>query len=108
MTVFLNTGTERRFNLSENLRDGIENLHDNSKNLHDGIENLCDNLSVLDRQIVREIVQNPYVTYSSLASQTGKSKETMRVHLNYLRNLGVIQRVGSTKSGSWKVNIIGY
>ena len=66
-------------------------------------ENLPENLGELDRRILAEIVANPTVTYDGLAKALGKTRETIRVHLKYLREKGLADRIGPAKGGRWVV-----
>ena len=66
-------------------------------------ENLPENLGELDRRILAEIVVIPTVTYDGLAKALGKTRETIRVHLKFLREQGLVSRVGPAKGGRWVV-----
>jgi predicted HTH transcriptional regulator len=39
-----------------------------------------------------------------LASETGYSASTIKRHIQELKKLGLLDRVGSDKSGHWKIN----
>jgi len=54
--------------------------------------------------IVRLLKENPKYTRNDLAELIGKSNSTIKIYLAELKKNGLIERIGSTKSGSWKVN----
>ncbi len=54
--------------------------------------------------IVRLLKENPKYTRNDLAKLIGKSNSTIKIYLAELKKNGLIERIGSTKSGSWKVN----
>ena len=46
---------------------------------------------------------NPNITSSQLASILGISTTAIEKNISYLKNKGYIQRIGSNKTGYWKV-----
>jgi ATP-dependent DNA helicase RecG len=46
---------------------------------------------------------DPKVTYNELADITGKTRETIRVHIKKLKELNLIKRIGPDKGGYWKI-----
>lgn len=72
--------------------------------------NLPVNLSVnfkpttLDLQIINLLHSNSKYTYKELSEYTQKSRETIRIHLKHLQENGVIKRIGSDKTGYWRLN----
>lgn len=65
--------------------------------------NLPVNLPETQQDIIKNILTNSKVTYDELAGITGKTRETIRVHINKLKKMGVIKRFGSDKGGHWQV-----
>lgn len=49
------------------------------------------------------LMQHPKATYSKLAEKTGYSPATIKRHLQKLKKMGLIERIGSDKTGYWKV-----
>jgi len=74
------------------------NVEDNKK-----ITNM--KMSKLDNDILDTIKDNKYLTIFELAKLTGKSEATIHRHLNTLMENGVIERVGSRKTGYWEICI---
>ena len=51
------------------------------------------------------IAENKNITRLELASIIGVSEKAIKQHLANLKKEGVLKRVGSTKSGYWKVKL---
>lgn len=57
------------------------------------------------QNIIDILVGNPHCTRLELCELLGKSDGTIKEHLAKLQKIGIIQRVGSDRSGHWKVLI---
>jgi len=68
-------------------------------------EKLPVKLSTLQQTIVSNMSVNPDITYDRLAALTGKSREAIRSNINQLKQKAIIERIGSDKSGRWRVLI---
>ena len=79
--------------------------HIKGENLPVNGKNLPVNLSVNKTQerILSLLIENPNYTYSDLAERTGKTRETIRVNLRKLEEMGIIKRIGADKNGYWIV-----
>ena len=66
-------------------------------------EQLNEQINERQRQIVSFLNQNPKATIDGIAMSAGVSAATVRRDLAKLRELGIVQREGSRKSGRWKV-----
>ena len=53
--------------------------------------------------ILKLLVANPKMTREQLASELGKSSNTIKEHLAKLKNEGSLKRIGSDRDGHWKV-----
>jgi len=53
--------------------------------------------------ILQFLNQNPKANYNELANQTGYSTATIKRHIQELKKNGLIERIGSDKTGYWKV-----
>lgn len=58
----------------------------------------------LDDMIINSIKNNKYITIPELANIVNKSEITVHRHLNDLSKNGMVSRVGSRKTGYWKIN----
>ena len=56
------------------------------------------------KNILSEIEKNPYITYDQLSDFFGISITSIGNNIKYLKENGFIERIGSNKSGHWKVN----
>jgi len=66
-------------------------------------ENLPENLPATHKQIIENMLINPKVTYNELADITGKTRETVRVHVKMLKEMKLIKRIGPHKGGHWEI-----
>ncbi len=55
-------------------------------------------------RIVSLLIENPYYTKKDLMRFLNKADGTIKEHLARLKGDGIIERIGSTKAGHWKVN----
>lgn len=53
--------------------------------------------------ILQQLQQKPNANYSVLAEKTGYSTATIKRHIQELKKLGLIERIGSDKTGYWKI-----
>ena len=55
------------------------------------------------RNIMQYLKQNPKAKYRELAEKTGYSTATIKRHIQELKKMGIIERIGSDKTGYWKI-----
>jgi len=60
-------------------------------------------LSDTERLAILELIKNPEITYSQLASEIGVSRRTISRAMASLVKKEFIERVGNNKSGFWKI-----
>jgi len=60
-------------------------------------------LNDLQSQILEQIRQKATISYDELASVTGKDRSTVRRNVGKLKDKGLLQRIGSKKTGYWEV-----
>ncbi len=63
-------------------------------------------VSEIEWNIASLIIDNPGANADQIGEAIGISSRMVRKHIATLRNLGIIERIGSKKSGYWKVNRI--
>ena len=56
--------------------------------------------------ILEILMKDPHATSEELAEAVGKSLRTVKRTLASLKAKGLIDRVGSTKTGYWKTNYV--
>ncbi len=54
-------------------------------------------------KIVSLIKQQPNITQEELAIQMGMTRDGIAYHIKSLKENGIIERIGSTKKGTWKI-----
>jgi len=54
-------------------------------------------------KILQHLKLNPKANYRELADKTGYSTATIKRHLQELKKMGIIERIGSDKTGYWKI-----
>ena len=59
----------------------------------------------IDKKIIQIIMENPITTQHQIALNINKSKRTVQTRVKKLRDLDIIVREGSQKSGQWRVKI---
>ncbi len=69
------------------------------------IELIGDNLTEKQSLILREINTNPNVTLQELAATFGTTQRTVERNIAILRELGLLERVGSRKDGYYKIKM---
>ena len=62
-----------------------------------------DKIKSFDNEIIKMLKDNAYMTIPELANKLQKSEATIHRHLNALSDMGIIERIGSRKTGFWKV-----
>lgn len=60
-------------------------------------------ISALKSNILNHLKQNPRANYNELAYKTGYSTATIKRHIQELKKAGILERIGSDKTGSWKI-----
>ncbi len=64
---------------------------------------LPEKLPELQKSIIDNMLKNSKITYVQLADITGKSRESIRININKLKESGLIQRIGPDKGGFWQI-----
>ena len=64
---------------------------------------VASNLNITQNRIVEIMRDNPQITISELSKIIGMNNSGIKKNISKLKEDGVIERVGSDKSGSWKV-----
>jgi predicted HTH transcriptional regulator len=57
----------------------------------------------LKEAILGKILENPNISTESIATLVGKSKRTVLKKIDELKKEGRLERIGSSRSGKWKV-----
>ncbi|MDY4674212.1 MAG: Lrp/AsnC family transcriptional regulator [Treponema sp.] len=73
------------------------------KNLPINTENLP--INQVQQELLQLLQENPMYTYAELAQRVNRTRETVRVNLKKLQELGLIKRIGANKNGWWQVHL---
>ncbi|MCL2204332.1 MAG: HTH domain-containing protein [Defluviitaleaceae bacterium] len=98
-----NTSTERFANgdiandpIKDLLNDPIKDL------LNDPIKDL---LNSTQQELVSILAKSPHLTIKELADKLQINERNARKNIKVLKDMGIVERVGSKKSGSWLVKL---
>ena len=84
--------------LPDGLPDGLPN------GLPKGLsEELSKGLFETTAKILKLIYLDNYISRETLAEKTGISVTSVQNHVNKLKSMGILKRIGSAKSGHWEV-----
>lgn len=61
------------------------------------------NLSPTQKKIIAALSENAYVTQAELAEKIGIHRTRVNDNMSKLKEMGVIRRIGSDKSGHWEI-----
>lgn len=60
-------------------------------------------LSKNEEKILKNIIENPYITQSELSNLIGITDRAISTTIRNLKNRGIIERIGANKGGYWKI-----
>ena len=90
-------------------RNIIKNEHVNEENEHVNlIEKIKEKYPKLNKtsiEILELIVRNQKVTQEEFSNELNKSRSTFYRNVEKLKNLNIVERVGSDKKGYWKIKL---
>jgi fido (protein-threonine AMPylation protein) len=75
----------------------VKPVNDPVKTKNDPVNDL------VKRSIMQHLKLNPRANYSKLADKTAYSTATIKRHIQELKKMGIIERIGSDKTGYWKI-----
>ena len=56
-------------------------------------------------KVLKLILEDKFITQQEIASKLGKSRNAISRHIKTLKDLKIIERIGSYKKGYWKINL---
>ena len=60
-------------------------------------------LTEIQNDILKAIAESPDISMTELGHKIGRSRSSVRYHIQQLKNAGKIQREGTTRTGKWVV-----
>jgi predicted HTH transcriptional regulator len=79
----------------------VEPLYDPVKAKNDPVNDLVNDSA--KRNILQHLNQNPKANYRELGDKTEYSVATIKRHIQKLKKMGIVERIGSDKTGFWKI-----
>lgn len=67
---------------------------------------LTSNQETTQEKIINLIKKNPTITQTEMAKILNLTRDGISYNIKILKEKGIIERVGSTKNGIWKINIV--
>lgn len=86
----------------EDMEEEVEELHDK---LHDKLHDMFPELSEKAFGVLEVLKVHPGLNAEEIGVQVSLSERQVKTYLNALKQAGLIVRVGSNKTGYWKVTI---
>ena len=86
----------------EDMEEEVEELHDK---LHDKLRDMFPELSEKAFGVLEVLKAHPGLKAEDIGVQVSLSERQVKTYLNALKQAGLIVRVGSNKTGYWKVTI---
>lgn len=86
------------------VNDGVnDRVNELPKNFPKTSPKLPQNCPIPAQKTYLAIAENPYVTLPELSVKVGVSERSIKTHISLLKDAGLIERVGSNKSGYWTI-----
>lgn len=92
---------DNAFMLNATIRNGVINEANGAIN---GVTNGAINLSSTEQAVLIAIKKNPKITKPEMQKETSLGKGTIDRAIKSLKENGLIERIGSNKTGYWKTN----
>lgn len=94
--------TDNAFMLNVTIRNGVINEGINGKNeaISEGIKST---LNANEQAVLKLIAAAPKITKPEMKEKTGLSMSTVERTIKSLKEKGIIERVGSNKTGQWRI-----
>jgi len=87
------------------LLDAMENYEDDENEVPNKVQDKFPEVSQSTWDVLAIIKQNPKAAVTDICERKGLKERQVYKHISILKSLGIIVRVGSNKTGYWKVNI---
>ena len=91
--------------LLESMENYVSKDDEESEGLHDKLHDKFPQLSEKAFEILKVLSSHPGYNAEDIGEQVALSLRQVKTHLNNLKQAGLIVRVGSNKTGYWKVTI---
>lgn len=83
-----------------NLQVGPEEIDRVNEKVNDGVN---DRVNEIEKSLLALLMENPKYTITQLANKSEVSRKTIAARLKSLKEKGLIERIGSSRKGYWKI-----
>ena len=80
-----------------------ESITVNNESVTQNARNITVKLTKTQKDILKLIKENPYITQTEIALKLNIARETVNRNMKKLQEKKIIQRIGADKNGSWKI-----
>jgi len=84
--------------------DGFDKAPDQNATVNATV-NATLNATAIQKDIIKQLQDNPNITYNILADLLKKNRATIHRNIQKLKQMNILERIGSDKKGYWKVII---
>lgn len=98
--------TLRNKDYSDKVNDKVKLSANDKSKITDNVTEVTDNITEvtkLQKDIISIIKNNPSITNADIAKELNTARETITRNISKLKSLGVLERVGSDRKGSWVI-----
>ena len=89
----------------EELYDLTQKDKNDAKNVALKIQGKYPELRKVYIEIIEIISKNNYITQEEIAGELNKTRNSIYRNIKTLKDMGILERLGSKKNGYWKINI---
>lgn len=108
MVIFYRKTDEELYSLTQNDKNDAKNVALNDENVAKNVAlKLKDKYPELRKvyiDIIDIITKNNYITQEEIASELNKTRNSIYRNIKTLRDMGILERLGSKRKGYWKIN----
>lgn len=109
MVIFYRKTDEELYDLTQKDKDDAKNVALNDENVAKNvalkIQEKYPELRKVYIEIIEIISKNNYITQEEIASELNKTRNSIYRNIKTLKDMGILERLGSKKNGYWKINI---
>lgn len=102
MVIFYRKTDEELYNLTQN---DTKNVALNDKDVALKLKEQYPKLRKVYVDIIKVIFENKDITQEEIADKLSKTRNSIYRNTKTLKDMGILERVGSKKKGYWKINI---
>ncbi len=80
----------------------VQEVHENvQENVHENVQDVHEDERI--NTLLALIKQNPDITLKTLSEKLSVASKTIQRDLDYLKQEGIVERIGSNRKGQWKI-----